>query len=241
MNGSFFPVAGASQSAAISGALIAVLSAMGSLALGWCLYAAWAVWNARTPQPSRAARTPILFTVTAALVLVELGLFFGMAQPMWLRRSTAPPITPRTIVVRVVAQQYQWAFHYPGPDGQFGEARPELVTPDNPAGLDRTSPHASDDIVAPVFHVPVNRPVVAQLTSKDTIHSFGVAELRVKQDVIPGIVATVWFTPKSIGRFDIVCSQLCGPKHDTMRGQVLVENADDYARFLATAAGREGK
>jgi cytochrome c oxidase subunit 2 len=58
----------------------------------------------------------------------------------------------------------------------------------------------------------------------------------VKQDVIPGIVASVWFTPKETGRFDIACSGLCGPGHDQMKGAVVVESATEFAAFLAREA-----
>ena len=130
------------------------------------------------------------------------------------------------------------SFHYPGADGAFGEARADRVTPENPAGLDRTSDHAADDIVSAELHVPVGRPVVAQITSKDVIHSFGVTALQIKQDAVPGTVATIWFTPKMLGRFDITCSQLCGPQHDRMRGVVVVDSDADYARFLAAGGAR---
>ena len=214
---------------------------MGSAILAWAIYLAWVIWrnvsDDATPMPT-AARRGTALSATAALVIAESVLYIFVAAPMWRGRVTAPPITPRTIVVRVVAQQYQWAFHYPGADGAFGEARADRVTLENPAGLDRTSDHAADDIVSAELHVPVGRPVVAQITSKDVIHSFGVTALQIKQDAVPGTVATIWFTPKMLGRFDITCSQLCGPQHDRMRGVVVVDSDADYARFLAAGGAR---
>jgi cytochrome c oxidase subunit 2 len=85
-------------------------------------------------------------------------------------------------------------------------------------------------------HVPVNRPVVILLSSKDVIHSFGIHAMRVKQDAIPGVVTPIWFTPTSTGSFDIACSQLCGLGHYRMRGQLIVEPEDVFRKFLATEA-----
>ncbi|HUF46630.1 MAG TPA: hypothetical protein VMM93_02380, partial [Vicinamibacterales bacterium] len=85
---------------------------------------------------------------------------------------------------------------------------------DNPPGIDGSSPGGRDDLGAPNEpHLPVDRPVVVQLSSKDVIHSFGSHAMRVKQDAIPGLLAPVWFTLTVEGRFDIACSQLCGLGH----------------------------
>jgi len=81
--------------------------------------------------------------------------------------------------------------------------------------------------------VPVNRPVVIQLSSKDVIHSFGVPAMRVKRDAVPGLLASVWFTPTTSGQFDIACSQLCGMAHYRMRGVLTVQSDADYRKFLA--------
>ena len=143
--------------------------------------------------------------------------------------------------MRVVAEQFAWNVQYPGPDGEFGTSRPALVTSDNPMGLDRASAHGADDIVViNQLHLPVHRPVVVQLSSKDVIHSFGVPAMRVKQDAIPGVLAPVWFTPTREGTFDIACSQLCGLAHFRMRGVVTVESPEAFERFLAEEAAVSG-
>ena len=91
--------------------------------------------------------------------------------------------------MRVVAEQFVWNVHYPGPDGQFGATSIALVSPTNPVGLDRNSPGGKDDIVViSQMHLPINRQVIIQLSSKDVIHSFGVPAMRVKQDAIPGVL-----------------------------------------------------
>jgi cytochrome c oxidase subunit 2 len=109
-----------------------------------------------------------------------------------------------------------------------------LVSADNPIGLDRSDPSAADDITTiNQLNVPVDRPVLIHLTSKDVIHSFGVYELRVKQDAIPGLEVPVWFIPTRIGQYDITCSQLCGLGHYRMRGFLNVQSAADFQAFLA--------
>src|SRR4029079_8417789 len=120
------------------------------------------------------------------------------------------PNDPAAVVVRIVAEQFVWNVHYPGADGQFGATSIALISPSNPLGLDRKSEFGRDDIMsAGALHLPMNRPVQIQLSSKDAIHSFGVPAMRVKQDAVPGVVTPVWFTPIATGAFDIACSQLC--------------------------------
>lgn len=216
---SFFPVAASSQGAGINGAMVALYSLMGGLLLAWAIYLAWVIFEPRIrrageAQPA-AARPRVAFLVTAIVLISDALMLVAVALPMWRARMTAPPVAANAIAVQVEAERYIWHFRYPGADGRFGSA---------------------DDIVTTSLHVPVGRQVVAQLTSKDVIHTFGVAGLRVKQDVIPGIIASVWFTPATEGRFDIACSGLCGPGHDQMRGVVIVESASDFALFLAREA-----
>ena len=237
---SFFPVAAAGHAAAIDGEMMAIHGLMAMLFMGWCMYLAWVIFRFRAgnqPEPLPvAAKGTVAVAVTGGVVVFEAVMLVFVALPMWRARITAPPPAPNAVAVRVVAQQYQWNFHYPGADGQFGDTRPALVTAENPVGLDRTSPHAEDDIVAPIFHVPINRQVVVQLTSKDVIHSFGLPNFRIKQDVVPGMVATVWFTPTLLGQFDIACSQICGVGHYQMRGIVQVDTEEAYTQFLADEA-----
>ena len=66
----------------------------------------------------------------------------------------------------------------------------------NPLGLDRTDPAAMDDVtLVNQLYLPVNRPIIVRLRSKEVIHSFGVPEFRVKQDAVPGLTIPIWFVP----------------------------------------------
>jgi cytochrome c oxidase subunit 2 len=121
-----------------------------------------------------------------------------------------------------------------------------MVAADNPLGLDRRDPDAKDDITTiNQLNLPVDRPVLVHLSSKDVIHSFGLYELRVKQDAVPGLSIPVWFIPNvttndmrtKLGKpnfdYEITCSQLCGLGHFRMRGFVTIQSAADYAAWMA--------
>ena len=175
--------------------------------------------------------------VFAGVVVAEGIMLIGVGLPGWYERMVARPVGGRPIVIRVVAQQFAWNVHFPGADGQFGETALSLLSPTNPLGLNRESPAGKDDLTfLSEIHVPVGRPVIVELTSKDVIHSFGVPAMRVKQDAIPGTRAAVWFTPTVEGEFEIVCSQLCGLAHHRMRGVIKVESDEAFQRFLAEEA-----
>lgn len=90
------------------------------------------------------------------------------------------------------------------------------------------------------LHVPVNRPVLVYLNSQDVIHSFFVPAFRAKQDVVPGMTTTMWFTPDKIGTFPLFCAEYCGTGHSTMQGRVVVMDDGDFARWLDDQPGDEG-
>ena len=136
-------------------------------------------------------------------------------------------------MLRVVAEQFAWYAHYPGADGVFGRTEIALVNADNPLGLDRNEPVGKDDIIAiNRMNLPVGKPAVIMLSSKDVIHSFGLPQMRVKQDAIPGIVQPVWFTPTKTGRWEIACSQLCGLAHYRMKAFYTIHTPEQYQAWL---------
>lgn len=186
--------------------------------------------------------------------------------------------------VQVTGRQFQWFFHYPGADGIFGRTdrlwRKNTGVPDREAGLMRgdlrdvlepedyariaadptykdllqPDPAANDDIVVGRMVVPVNRKVVAGLSSVDVIHSFYLPNFRVKQDAVPGLRTRAWFEatrtsaqvmgtspdgPAEFGYakpFDIVCAELCGQGHFKMRGMLYVVTEQEFQAFLKAEA-----
>lgn len=172
-----------------------------------------------------------------AVVVVEMVLLIFYAIPAWATRVADMPAENEATVIRVVAEQFAWNIHYPGKDGKFGKTEIARVAADNPVGLDRTDPAGKDDIVTiNQMNIPVDKPVLVHLSSKDVIHSFGLFEMRVKQDAIPGMSIPVWFIPNRVGDYEIACSQLCGLGHYRMRGFVSVKTQADYDAFLAEEA-----
>jgi cytochrome c oxidase subunit 2 len=130
------------------------------------------------------------------------------------------------LVVEVTGEQFQWNFHYAGPDGAFGRTDTKLITSTNNIGLDRTDPAAKDDVtIINEMHFPMGRPVKVRLRSKDVIHSFFLPNLRVKQDAVPGLSIEVWFTPNRAGAYEIACAELCGLGHYRMKGALTVDES----------------
>jgi cytochrome c oxidase subunit 2 len=187
--------------------------------------------------------------VVFAIALAEGTLLVAYEMPEWRSRINDLPSSQEATVVRVVAEQFAWNVHYPGADGRFGRTDVALIGPDNPLGLDRRDPDAKDDVTAVnQLTVPVNRPVLIHLTSKDVIHSFTLYEMRVKQDAIPGTDSPVWFIPtvttsdmrirlgKPDFEYEIACSQLCGLGHYRMRGFLNVKTDAEFRAYLAQEA-----
>jgi cytochrome c oxidase subunit 2 len=232
------PVQASAQAAQLDRITVMVHVLMAIVFAGWSVFFIYVLARFRRGRhPSadyRGARGHWSTWTEVAVAVVEVLLLAAFSIPAWASRVNAPAVD--VLPVRVTAQQFSWIVHYAGPDGEFGRVDANLVSADNPSGLDRASPHGADDVVAiNEMHLPIDRNVVVQLTARDVIHSFGVPAMRVKQDAIPGMTTPVWFTPTMAGRFDIACSQLCGLGHYRMRGVITVEPAAAFAQWLASA------
>jgi len=188
----------------------------------------WMVWKYRDTgsKSDRATyshgsnRLEVLWTVITAVVFITLGV---MGQSVWasLRLHDAPA---GSYTVEVVAQQFQWNFHYPGKDNTFGRTDPRLIDDSalNFIGLDSSDAAAADDAVTAALVIPVNRPVELRLRSKDVIHNFWVPQLRFKQDLVPGMEIKVHFTANKVGKYELACAELCGQLHFKMKSYMLV-------------------
>src|SRR5690606_35526343 len=95
-----------------------------------------------------------------------------------------------------------------------------------------------DDLLlnTPEVHVPLGQPVKLLLRSKDVLHNFAVAQLRVEMDMVPGLVTYTWFTPTRTGAYDLLCEELCGIGHFAMRGRLVV---GEPATFQAWLGGQQ--
>ncbi len=178
----------------------------------------------------RAERRWSLIPIVAMTLVTEGGVFV-LALPVWAKfYAAAPPAG--AVVVEVTGEQFAWNVRYPGQDGKFGRTLPGLISLSNPLGLDRNDPAAKDDVVIlNEIYVPVHRPAHIRLRSKDTIHSFFLPNLRVKQDAVPGMTIDVWFVPTEAGVFEIACAQLCGFGHFQMRGLLRVQTPEAFEKW----------
>jgi len=199
----------------------------------------WMVWKYRdTGKAGERAtyshgsnRLEVLWTVITAVVFIALGV---MGQSVWasLRLHDAPP---GSYTVEVVAQQFQWNFHYAGKDGKFGRTEPRLIDDSalNFIGLDPSDASSADDSVTAALAIPVNRPVELRLRSKDVIHNFWVPQLRFKQDLVPGMEIKVHFTANKVGKYELACAELCGQLHFKMKSYMLVLPEADIQALTA--------
>ncbi len=118
-----------------------------------------------------------------------------------------------TALIEVTGRQFEWRIRYAGPDAV-------LYTPD-------------DLYTVNDLHLPINEKSVIAIKSMDVLHSFFIPNVRVKQDVVPGMKQYVWFTPQKAGVYDIVCAELCGWGHYKMKGRMTVESRMEYEAWLA--------
>lgn len=140
------------------------------------------------------------------------------------------------MTVEAIGQQWHWSYRFPGEDGQLGQVHTRHIDPDNPFGINPDDPAGQDDILVanPNLHLPLGQPVKVLLRSNDVLHDFAVAEFRVKMDLVPGMITYLWFTPTKEGRYDLLCEELCGIGHHTMRGSVSVDQPDNFQSWLAS-------
>jgi cytochrome c oxidase subunit 2 len=110
------------------------------------------------------------------------------------------------MTVNVYSQQFAWTFGYPEEGNKWSEG---------------------------ALHVPVDQQVNFRMNAQDVIHSFWVPEWRIKKDNVPGITTEAVITPDKVGTYQLICTELCGAGHATMRALVVVEPREDYEKWLA--------
>ena len=218
---------------------------MGALFLGWSAYFAFVLIRFRKRRHPKAdyqgIKSGISTHLEFSVVLIEAVLLIGFAIPLWAKRVNQFPEAKDAILVHAVGQQFNWSFHLPGPDGEFGHRDIHLVTNSNPLGLDPNDPASKDDIVTlGELHVPINRPVIIELSSKDVIHNFALVHMRIAQDAIPGSLIPMWFKPIKTGTYEIICGQLCGLGHYGMKGTLVVDEPAEYQAWLKERAELAG-
>jgi cytochrome c oxidase subunit 2 len=150
--------------------------------------------------------------VTIPFLMVTALAIYG-----WVVLNNVEAKKPGERTINVVGQQFIWHFQYakngngdPGPCGGTG---PNEIT--------------SDTLV-----LKDEEPVYFRICSKDVIHSFWVPEFRLKEDAVPGLVTHIRLRPNRLGSYTVVCTELCGLGHSTMRAPVRVVTGAQFATWL---------
>lgn len=209
------------------------------------------VWKYRDREDGRKATyshgnngLEATWTIAAAILFIGLNL---MGYRIWAKMYFTGP-QPGAMQIEVQGQQFAWYFRYPGPDGKFGPAHVDKVNDaaGNFFGLDREhDADSKDDIVTATLGVPAGRPVELILRSQDVGHGFFVRELRLHQDLVPGMMIPIHFTASEEalkhqeGRYEIVCTQLCGLGHYKMRAFLQVMAEQDFQKWLQDQAAAQ--
>lgn len=200
------------------------------------LFMAWCVLKFRHKKGTLAHYEPenkkleIWLTVVTSLGVVAMltpGLY------VWAKFVEPPEDAD---VIEVIGKQWQWSYRFPGDDGILGTADTQHISAENPLGMNPDDPNGQDDVivVGDDVHIPIDRPLKMLLRSQDVLHDFAVAQFRVKMDLVPGIVTYLWFTPTVLGKYDVLCEELCGTGHYNMRSHVVVDTEADFKAWLKT-------
>ena len=188
--------------------------------IGTGIVIGWVLWRYDHRRQERALyfshnfKLEMVWTVIPALILVFIA-FYQMNA--WatakMQRPTDESGKHKAPIAEVTGRQFEWRIRYAGENGIL---------------------YDQDDILTVnELHVPVDEDVVLVIKSEDVLHSFFLPNLRVKQDVVPGLKQLTWFRADRQGVYDIVCAELCGWGHYKMRGRLIVEPRDKYEKWLA--------
>jgi cytochrome c oxidase subunit 2 len=172
---------------------------------------AYAVWKFRAPPGDTDDGSPIhghtgleiVWTIIPTVLVTVIAVYSGVAL------AQAEDLPEGHRVVEVTSEQFAWTFTYPDIDVEG-------------------QPLTSGELV-----LPLDEAVELVLTSKDVIHSFWVPEWRIKKDAVPGITTTAVVTPDRAGTYQLICTELCGFGHATMRAMVVVEPPSGFRKWVA--------
>ncbi len=201
------------------------------LFVGWSLYLTIAIWKhhrSRAPKASYSGYTGNATThIEIGVILAEVILLLGLAFPLWSKQVDNFP--DPDVRIHAWAYQFGWNFHYPGPDGRFGQTDRFKISSTNPVGLEKEDPNAADDFISSSLVIPKDKKIEISVTSKDVIHNLALVGMRIATDADPGKVNRIWFVPTKAGLSEVICGQLCGPAHGNMKA--ICEVVNDMKSF----------
>jgi cytochrome c oxidase subunit II len=174
---------------------------------------AYSVWRYRAKPGDESDGEPIHGNtkLEIAWTLIPTVIVLVAAAYSWVILDRIEAREPDRLNVDVTAQQFAWKFEYP-----------------------------EEGITATELHVPVDRQVEFSMQALDVIHSFWVPEWRMKKDVVPGLTTHVTATPDREGDFALVCTELCGIGHATMRAPVVVESQEEFDQWVSKVQDEQG-
>ncbi len=167
----------------------------------------YALWKFRAKPGDESDGEPIHGNTrleVAWTVIPTIIVLFG-AGYSWSVLSDIEKPAEDALTVDVFSQQYAWSFGYPGKGDVWSQGE---------------------------LHVPLDRQVQFKMHSQDVIHSFWVPEWRIKKDNVPGITTTAIVTPDRLGTYQLICTELCGFGHASMRAKVVVETPADFRKWV---------
>jgi cytochrome c oxidase subunit 2 len=177
--------------------------------LGYC------VWKYRAKPGDESDGEPIhgntKLEITWTVIPTVIVLFGAIYS--WIVLGDIETQASDGLPINVTAQQYEWTFNYPQSNGKVVSSK--------------------------VLEVPVNRQLDLKLTALDVLHSFWVPEWRIKRDLVPkgpggnDVDDTVVVTPDRVGTYNVVCTELCGYGHATMRALVKVVPQEEFDKWLS--------
>jgi len=169
-------------------------------------FLAWAVVHRRDRPTSDSSLTRWVIGGAGATVVI---LFVWLVASVWVGRAVASPQMSDAVTINITGRQWWWQFEYVDtlPSNRFRTANE--------------------------IHIPVGRPVVVNVTSRDVIHSFWVPNLHGKRDLIPGYTTALWFQADQPGRYRGQCAEFCGYQHANMAMYVIAEPDNDFQAWLS--------
>ena len=211
---------------------------MFGLFVGWLIFFVYTLWKYNAKRNPKADYQGVKSHASSYLEVlvaaIEVVLLVVVAVPIWARHVDQFPKESDATVIQVMAQQFAWNVRYGGKDGVLGRQDVKYVSNTNLFGVDPADDNGKDDVqLLNEIHVPVNKPVIAYISSKDVIHSFKLTAMRLTQDAIPGMRIPVHFLPTKTGTYQIYCAQLCGNGHAAMAGgRLVVESPEAYTAWI---------
>ncbi len=190
-----------------------------------CVMFGYAIWKFRVKPGDEGDGKPIHGNTKLEIawtVIPTMIVLFG-AGYSWVVLDDIEAKEPGAMPVTVIGQQFKWTFEYPEQMVGTGDTATPVTTNE--------------------LHVPVDRQLEVKMTALDVLHSFWVPEWGIKRDAVPaedpeaeGIDNQFVVTPDEEGSFSLVCTELCGTGHSTMRAPVVVESQQEFDAWLAEQA-----